>query len=452
MGSNRRTRMYPPSAMLLAVLASSILGGCATYSDRILAASQAAAGGDYSTAVTSLNQVLGVESAASLPSEWKADRALAALERGVLLQSLEQYGDAARDISAAEGEIEIIDLSRDPVGTLGAYIYSDSAKAYAALPSERLALNPFNLLNYLAQGDLNGAATEARRFQVIRDFLDAEGIEDHGAAPYGAYLAGFVFEALGEGDRALRYYDTALAGGALESLRRPAARLAAVNPYRGTNLEEFLAAPAAVGEVAGGGELLVVLHVGRVPHKVPERLPVGVAVGLIGAELSRDLRWLSRGAGKVIVYPKLVDTPSRLGSPLLRVNGRPVELESLVDLSAVVRREYKDIEPKIIAAALTRLAARAAVSEGVRQAGSQEGDVLGEVLGLLVEGLFVAFDRPDTRSWTMMPATVLVARVQVAPGENVVEVDFAGVPAASRRTTVAVSAGAYRAVVVTEPR
>ena len=34
------------------------------------------------------------------------------------------------------------------------------------------------------------------------------------------------------------------------------------------------------------------------------------------------------------------------------------------------------------------------------------------------EGAMVAADRPDTRSWTLLPGLVLVTRLQVAPGKH----------------------------------
>jgi hypothetical protein len=435
------------------VAAAGLAAGCATYSDRVLRANRAASAGGYATAVTEMNGVLGVESAAELPDDWGADRALATLERGTLQQSLDHWRESARDLSAAEQELELLDLSRDPVGEIGRYLYSDSARPYRTPPTERLALNPVNMLNYLAVGDLDGAAVEARRFQVMREYLASREIAAHVPARLGAYLAGFVFERRGEGDRALRYYEEALAEGHLASLDAPVRRLARVYPYRGPHLDALLAsagdgAPSSRPE----GELLVVLSVGRVPHKVPARIPAGVAVGLAGTAVSGNVDWLKYGAGKVIVYPELVPTPSVLGSPTVRVDGRDVAVEELVDLGSAIREEYEAMKPQILAAALSRLAARAAVAEGVRAAGSQETQLLGDLLSIFTEFLLVALDRPDTRSWTMLPATVLVARVPLAPGAHDVEVSFGGGLGARRVPVDVAPGGQATVVVVTEPR
>ena len=425
------------------------LGGCATYTDRLRNASLATTAGNYEHAVAEIDDVLGVGSSDELPARLGADKALTVLERGVLQQSLRRHRASARDISAAEKEIEVIELSTDPVGTIGRYVYSDTAQPYRALATERLALNPLNLLNYLALGDLDGAAVEARRFQVMREYLEGEGRKLGSEAVLGTYLAGFVFEHRGERDRALRYYEETLERCRLENLTTPVQRLSAAGSYRGPRLSELLERAPPRREAAGG-EVLVVVSAGRVPHKEPERVPVGVAFGIAGTYVTGDIDWLKYSAGKVVVYPELKETPSVLGPPQVHLDGHPIELEELVDLGFLVRGEYEKMKPMIVAAALSRVASRAAVAEGVRAAGKQESQLLGDVLSILAEGAMVALDRPDTRSWTTLPERVFVARVPAEPGAHIVDVSFGG--AASRRVDVTVGAGGYGVAVVTEPR
>jgi len=444
-----RSRALVQSASVLWLALT--LGGCATYYDHLQRAGAAASAGHYTAAVADVNAVLGVRSDDQLPERWGSDAALATLERGVLHQSLDRFGDSSRDLSAAEQQLELLDMSVDAIGTLGQYLYSDSARNYRTPPSERLSLNAVNLLNYLAAGDLEGAAVEARRFQVMREYLDSVQVFAPRPARLGQYLAGFVFERRGEGDRALRYYEEVLAQGASPSLVAPVTTLARSNPYRGPNLDAILAGAASTRPAPSGGEILVVLGMGRVSHKEARRVPVGVAVGIAGSLLSGNVDWLRYGAGKFVVYPELVDTASTLSDPTVTIDGEAVDLEDLANLDAAVREEYEQLKPKIMVAALTRMASRAAVAEGVRAAGSQESQLLGDVLSILAEGVLVALDKPDTRSWTMLPARVLVARVPVSPGSHSVEVSFSGV-SQTRGATVDVPASGQTTVVITEPR
>ena len=159
---------------------------------------------------------------------------------------------------------------------------------------------------------------------------------------------------------------------------------------------------------------------------------------------------LKYGAGKVVVYPQLVATESSLGTAAVTVDGQVLAVDPLTDLGASIRQEYDDAKPKILAAALVRMASRAELAEGVRAAGNQQSRALGDVLSILVETGMVALDHADTRSWTMLPDRVLVARLPVAAGTHTVEVSFGG--SDRRSIPVDVPNAGFPAVVVTEPR
>ena len=260
--------------------------GCATYSDLTVATRAAVDRGDYDEGVAQLNDFLGVESADEVPTEFEGDRALAILERGTLLQAQGSFSASARDLGIADQEIEYLDISSDVPGEIGKYIYSDSATLFRATPTEKLSLNGVNLLNYLAQDDLTGAAVEARRFTVMRNYL-LEYDPEHAHGAFGSYLAGLVFERLGEYDRAFRYYDEALQERHLETLRGPIERLLSQTQYRGESLKTFIEEVVSAGteSVPAAGEqaeIFTVLSVGRVPYKVPHRQKVGTLIGVAG--------------------------------------------------------------------------------------------------------------------------------------------------------------------------
>lgn len=431
--------------------------GCATYSERIETATARAALGDYSGAVEELNDALGVASVEELPDRWGSERPLAVLERGALLQASEQFAESARDLSAAETELELLDYKSDVAGKIGRYIFSDSAQDYQTPPTERLAVNASNMLNYLALGDFAGAAVEARRFTIIREYLETADLPHHGA--FGSYFAGLAFEHLGEGDRALRYYEEAMESGPLRSLREPVRRLAAANPYRGPNIRQLLSEGSAgdVGRGSGAaGEIVTVFSLGRVPSKAPARLPIGAAIGIAGTFLTGNTKILSRSAFKVVVYPDLKPSGSRARDGLVEIDGRPAAVERLTSLGADIRSEYERIKPRILAAALTRMIARAGAAEAARLAGREAGGV-GEIVGLFAalatEGALVGLDKPDTRSWTMLADHVLVSRSAAEPGDHHVKVHVRG-PGLDlvREYPVTVPKGGIVVLVVTEPR
>ena len=448
----RRTRRASWGAALAVVA----VAACATYSERTQLAR------DVAGSEKVLNKFLGTRSSADLPSDWKKETIVALLERSMVLHAKGEWRSSAKDMVAADKELVLLDIGRD-AGQVGKWIFSDSSGKYHAPPSEKLALNAINMLNYVLADDLSGARVEAKRFTITREYLGQQdaGQAAHGA--FGSYIAGFVFERLGEVDTALRYYDEALQEQAFPSLRAPIARLAARSSYRSPRIDAMLGATQPVDAAAEAvpaaplGEILVVMNVGRVPLKVPERMPIGLAVGMGAAYITGSAAVLERSALKFVVYPELVPSGALFNTGRLLVDGVEWPLELATNLDAEIVREYEALKPKIIGAAISRMIVRAAVAEGARAAGNQAKDGAGAIVGLLAalaaEGAMVAADKPDTRSWTLLPAFVFVARVPVAPGQHRLGVTAMGSGGREHRDiTVDVKPGGFAVVDVTTLR
>jgi tetratricopeptide (TPR) repeat protein len=445
----RRSSVALLGALLL-VLGGS---GCATYSDRMEKAHVAAAAGDYTASERVVNKLVGVKKSDELPDEFKGDRALALLERASIKQATSRYDDSARDFQVADKELEFLDLTNDTIGSIGKYIYSDSSGKYKSSATEKLALNTYNMMNYLAEGKLSGARVEARRFTVMRSYLNSLTPDSaYGAA--GSYLAGFVMEQLDEYGSAMRYYDEAMQVRPLESLRDPVNRLAPLTNYRGTKLSALIE-PGRSGELPKNfGELLVVVNLGRVPHKEPKRIPIGAAVGLAGAFISGNPDVLGHSVAKVVVYPGLVESPNKVTQASLLVDGQPAPLELVADFAVEIRQEYEELLPRIIGAAISRMIVRAVAAEGVRQ-GAQGGGASSGVAflaAILTEFTLVAMDKPDTRSWQFLPEKVHIYRHALPAGTHRVEVQLGPGNQGTVTREVEIRPGAFVAVIITEPR
>lgn len=443
--------MHGP-ALWIGVLAVSLAvgSGCATYSDRMKVAQSAVSAGDYAGGISEVDKIIEVDEPAQLPDDMGDNKALAVLERATLKQASDSFSGSARDFEAADKGLELLDIANDTAGEIGKYVFSDSSTKYRSSPIEKVSLNGFNMMNYLAQGNLQGARVEARRFTVMQEYLsNAEPGKGHAA--FGSYLAGFTMERLGEYSSAIRYYDEALQQRHFDSLRDPVARLAKRTTYRGKTLAAFLADGSGSSLALGkDGELLVVVSLGRVPHKVPERMPIGMAVGLAGTYISGDPAVLGHSAMKFVIYPELVPSESVLREATVTIDGSNAPLELASNLGAEITSEYESIKPRIIGAALSRMIVRAAAAEGMRQAGNQESATVGWVAALLTEAALVAMDKPDTRSWIFLPDRVYIHRSRVRAGQHEVAVRFGN--GGTRTQTVDVARGGYAVVVVTAPR
>lgn len=485
-------------------LLAAALTGCATYSERTQLARDAAQTGNLVASEKILNKFLKTKDSDDLPTKWQKETIVALLERAMVLHARGQWKRSARDLGVADKQLVLLDIARDP-GQIGKWIFSDSAGKYHAPPAEKLALNAFNLLNYLMLGDLSGARVEAKRFTITREYLAGNdaGKDAHGA--FGSYLAGFTYERLGEVDAALRYYDEALQQGDFPSLHAPIARLAARSGFRTPRLRAVLgeaqapptaalstaallaqsaAAPPASEPVPeaspsepvpaaslpepvpaasppASGELLIVMSIGRVPYKIPERMPLGLAIGLAATWITGNTAILERSALKFVIYPELAPSRALFNTGRLVIDGEERSMELATNLDAEIVREYDALRPKIIGAAISRLIVRAGVAEGARAAGNAAGKqgngnagaLVGLIAALAAESALVAADKPDTRSWTLLPAFVFVTRVPVAPGKHTVTITAAGDGGQERREfTADVKPGGFVTVDVTTLR
>ena len=232
----------------------------------------------------------------------------------------------------------------------------------------------------------------------------------------------------------------------------PMAELGAVLPS-GAN-PWAMAAP-----VGSPTEILVIAKTGRVPFKVPERIPIGAAIGLAGAYVTGDTTLLEYGMFKVVVYPELVKPNNLFVDAELRIDGQVVPMDEGSNIGSEIIAEYEAIKPKIIGAALSRMIVRAAAAEGARAGGkaaskdSGAAGLVGFLAAAAIEGTLVALDKPDTRSWSTLPEKVHIGRAVVPPGAHTVELTAFGPGGKERHTIpVEVQQGGFAVVDVTTLR
>ncbi len=427
----------PPPAPLARLAAFALLAplwaGCGGHAMRTAAFREALDAGDYPRATGALNKEMDVAADKDLPADVQGDNALLVLDRASVQQARREFDLSRRDYQAADKALDVLDLSQNASDSIGKYIFSDDAGRYAAPPYEKLLLNAFNMINYLELGDLNGARVEARRLSVTRQFLLTKGAKGDGAMfALGAQLAGFALEKSGEVDEALRYYDEALAAGPAPALDVPLARLLPRGNVRSPRLKAAAERGRAEAEAAEGeAEVFVVIGYGRVPHKVPKRLPIGLALtyfaGAINpGDASAANKLAAQGLVTWVNYPALAPEQGQYADPVCAVDGRLVPAGGAVNVSQLVREEWREIEGKIVASAVTRAIARVAVGQGVQTAAGRD-NLAGLLVSLGLQAGLSAADTPDTRSWEALPARVVLERVRLPAGKHTIDLRARGV-------------------------
>ncbi len=441
--------------------------GCASHSDKTQPFRSALDAGQPRQALALINERLDVDSAKELPEETSGDNALLLLDRGMVLQSLDDHKLSSRDLEVSDKQIEVLDLSRNAAHEIGKYLFSDDVGPYKAPPYEKLMINTMNMVNYLARGDLNGARIEARRLAVMQKFLERDEGKGRGLIGLGSYLAGFTFEKSGKPDEAMRYYDEALAYGDYPSLTEPIRRLARETGYRSPRILRVLGqagaavptpaptpapapaaapapapatapAPAASAAPASApplpppddsAEVLVVVSYGRVPAKIAQRIPIGLALTYASlymspAQSETANRLALQGLVTWVNYPELGKPRGAYDSPAVSLDGRLAPLEGALAVDLEAKRAWDDAKGAVIASAITRMVARIVAGEAVRQAASD--DIVGILLSLGTQATLTAVDTPDTRSWETLPARVAIGRMRVRPGAHRVTISSRG--------------------------
>ncbi len=450
---------------LLAVFGLCLLvllgSGCASHSDGTQSARSALDANNPKQALALYNKQLEVASEKELPKDTSGDNTVLILDRSMVLQQLEQYELSSRDLEVADKQIEVLDFSRQTIDDIGKYMFSDDTGPYKAPFYEKLLINTQNMLNYLGQGNLNGARIEARRLAVMQTFIsDHEGKGAALAGP-GSYLAGFAFEKSDQPQEALRYYDEALASGPFASLAPVIVRLGAKSSYRTPRIQKILdqappaePAPSAEGSAPSedtSGELLVVVNYGRVAAKVPKRIPIGLALtyasGIISPnDVGRANRLAAQGLVTWVNYPALGKSGS-VSEPTLKVDGSPEPIELALSVEAEARKAWDEARGTLVASAITRLITRLVAGEATRKAAG--GGLVGTLLSLGTQATLTATDVPDTRSWATLPARIGIARVRLPAGKHQVLVS---VGKTEKQVTVDLTPKGWSVVSVTSLR
>lgn len=412
-------------------LSLTCLVGCGGHEARTLRMRTALDAGDAKGAIAAVNEELDVKSDKDLPKEIQGDNAILVLDRGSIQQGAAKFDLARRDFEAADKAIDMLDLARNAGDSIGEYVFSGSSGKYVAPPYEKLLVNTLNMVNYLELGDLNGARVEARRLSVVQKYYrDQLNQPANPVVGLGAMLAGFTYEKSGEVDEALRYYDEALQFASFGSLKDSVRRLAPLGAYRSPRLKALLEEGAPPPKSDGMGEILFVVGFGRVPHKIAQRIPIGLALTYVSGAISpNDYEQANKLAVQGLVswvnFPTLAEGQGNWSTPTLRLGNQPLQLEEAIDVDREVREEWKKIEGKIILSAITRLIARVAVGQGIQTAAGRD-NVVGFLGSIAAQATLTALDTPDTRSWETLPARIAVARVRVPAGRYPIQIDARG--------------------------
>ncbi len=419
--------------LLWVLTLSAALTGCASMQSHDKLASDVQSAGRTGGIPAALAQL-----EASAKSEDDKTALLYNLERGELLRMDRRYEDSTNafllaDIKVKEWEETAKTNPSKLMGTVGAALISERLKNYEGQDYEKVWLTTRLAMNRVALGDFENARVDIKRTHereaIIAEFRSKETLaaeeeaKSKGAAAGGKelngypvetlndpevlalkngyqnalshYLAGFMYEVLGESGLAAPGYRKAIElkpeTGVLEEGLRGLDNRTSFTWKRRQRMTD----------------VLFVVEAGDAPARKPKAftIPVPTGRGMVTASIS---------------YP--VIEPSK--DPLLTTlsaAGTDLKLEKVVDVNVMARRALKDEMPGMVLRGVTRAIAKGVMQNELQKRGGLVGGLIGAVASAATE---VA----DDRMWRMLPGRVYIARGYLPPGEHVVTVNGRALP------------------------
>jgi uncharacterized protein len=408
------------------------------------------------------------------------DRLLQSLQEAVVLHHSGRFAESNRAFDWAEQEADRR-YTRSVRRGIGSLVINDRVLAYMPSPGELAIIPYYRMLNYLAMGRLESAVVEARKSSAYLARLD--GRRQAGCAGFGLvqYLAGHVYAAAGERNDALvsmrhaeRSFRECDASGGTMPAGFPADLLQAalalgVQEVADSVAERYgiAAEPLAPGEA----DLIVLIEHGFAAHRAQQDLYLPIladellgldesdgasalaVAGLITARLATALvagpdmhRLWDQSVWNLTTDHRLAGADPalraeiayvlRLAWPVMRleasraararviVGESPTEALALEDVSARLVRDLESRRNAILARAVARGVVKFAVSREAEEKAEKEGGrLLGALIGFFTNTAANALEQADTRSWSLLPDQISVARVRVPAGEHDVRIE-----------------------------
>ena len=419
--------------LLWVLTLSAALTGCASMQSHDKLASDVQSAGRTGGVSAALAQL-----EASAKSEDDKTALLYNLERGELLRMDRRYEDSTNAFLLADIKVKEWEetAKTDPsklMGTVGAALISERLKNYEGQDYEKVWLTTRLAMNRVALGDFENARVDIKRTHereaIIAEFRSKETLaaeeeaKSKGAAAGGKelngypvetlndpevlalkngyqnalshYLAGFMYEVLGESGLAAPGYRKAIElkpeTGVLEEGLRGLDNRTSFTWKRRQRMTD----------------VLFVVEAGDAPARKPKAftIPVPTGRGMVTASIS---------------YPVIEPSTDPLLTTLSAA-GTDLKLEKVVDVNVMARRALKDEMPGMVLRGVTRAVAKGVMQNELQKRGGLVGGLIGAVASAATE---VA----DDRMWRMLPGRVYIARGYLPPGEHVVTVNGRALP------------------------
>jgi hypothetical protein len=303
-----------------------------------------------------------------------------------------------------------------------AFIYNDTSLAYSGTPLDQVMLHTYAALNYLELNQIDEARVEILQTDLrLRQLMGNAPDSALSVDPFSRYLAGMVFEDLGEYSDAMIAYRKALFAyqahnknlypitvpKALQvDLVRTARRIGLHNESEQLIKKFNLKETELPLHSDQDSEIVLILHNGLAPVKQEK------SIGLIDPGSGQLIRvslpyYLNRPKPAITAQLQAVNLAANNEIVEHGIVGDQTEVVEQID--AIDHETLNSYLPAITARALARAVVK---YQAVREASRQNGWA-----GLIINLAGFATERADTRSWLTLPAEIQLARLRLKAGQ-----------------------------------
>jgi len=403
--------------VFLLLLLPVLVAGCATFSDSMSPIERDLAAQRYDDALAVLEK----------QSHSERDHVLYLLNKGMIQQIRGDYAASNDAFEAAKKLMRELYATSVSEQTL-TFVINDATRSYVGEEYEQVLLNVYKAINYLELGTPDEARVEALQAELkMREFAENLKSSSYSDDAFGRYMAGMIYEQLGEWSDALISYRKAYEAYKRQKVyaRVPVPPFLQQDLLRLTEREgltdenqqyrrEFgIERWTSAGDLAKSGEVVFILSNGLAP---------------ILREHSRAMVDAATRIGVRISLPYYQSRPAPIGRAVVSADGASASSAVFEDIDAIARGNLDAKMPTIIARAIARQVVKVQAARATQRAvqnsnrNRENGALLGALAGLAMTAVNIATERADTRSWTTLPREIQVARIALPPGRHNVEV------------------------------
>ncbi|OGR70681.1 MAG: hypothetical protein A2X40_06115 [Elusimicrobia bacterium GWC2_65_9] len=310
----------------------------------------------------------------------------------------------------------------------GTLLLNDNTTEYAGERFERALVNVYRALDYLFQGDREGALVEIRKLsRLLQEYADV----------YGATSAAYKDDAFAQYLASLLYADDGKGDDARISLNKSKKVYEFYAASYGTPAPNF---PLDAGDAQAGGELVFIHLNGTAPRKIGKSFSVAWNEAVVALKASKDdekesaqaqnaLRAGLVGNAVTVAYPAYIQDPFQITGSQVEAAGRKAGTQLMEDVSAIAMKDLAERQALIKVRAVARatikfILAKTAADAVKKKYGANSWQALAAQAG--GSAVAAATEIADTRAWATLPSQFRMARLRLPPGKHDVIVSYNG--------------------------